>query len=212
MANRLHITTFLALAVLAWLILLLVRGTPVTWAHAWPFSAVATFLGGVVAVFERWAWSWRIFQNWFVKRPDLRGTWRVILETDWVDNEAGRSAGPITCYMAIRQTLSTLSMRLMTPEATSGLIAHKIILTNDGIYQVTGVYINKPEALLRGQRSEIHYGSILLDVEGDPPQSLSGHYWTDRKTRGAMKLSDRVTELFETYESAKHAFDETEAT
>jgi hypothetical protein len=206
MAKRLQIIAFLGLAMLAWFGLLLIRGTPVTWEHAWPFGTVASFLAAVVAIFDRWAWSWSLFQNWFVKRPDLRGTWRVVLQTDWVDRETGQSPGPIICYMAVRQTLSSLSMRLMTPESTSWLTAHKITLTNDGIYQVAGVYTNKPQVFLRGQRSEIHYGAILLDVKDHPPQSLSGHYWTDRKTRGTMNLSNRIDEVFESHESARSAF------
>lgn len=204
--TRLQITLFLALAVFAWFALLLIRDTPVTWEHAWPFGTVVALLTGAYAIFERWAWSWGLFQNWFVKRPDFRGTWKVSTETDWIDESTGKSPGKIICYMAVRQSLRTLSMRLMTPESTSWLIAHKIYLTSDGVYQVAGLYTNKPSIFLRGERSEIHYGALLLDIEGEPPSSLSGHYWTDRKTRGSMVLEDRKPQICESFESASKLF------
>lgn len=139
-------------------------------------------------------------------RPDLRGTWRVVLKSEWVDPKTGRSPEPITCYMAIRQTLTTLSMRLMTPESSSWLVAHRVMLSPDGLYQVAGVYTNKPQVHLRGDRSEIHFGAILLDVHGDPPAELDGHYWTDRDTRGAMQLTDRRRETCSTFEEAAAVF------
>ena len=82
--------------------------------------------------------------------------------------------------MAVRQSLTTLSMRLMTAESSSRLIAYKMVEENDGVFLVTGVYTNTPKLELRGDRSEIHYGALLLQVLGDPPISLEGHYWTDR--------------------------------
>lgn len=206
MTSRLHISTFLALAIGAWAALLWFRGTAITWDHFWPYSLVLTFLGGVVALFEHWLWRLSLLQGWFVKRPDLRGTWQVELRSEWVTPETGGRPEPIICYMAVRQTLSTLSMRLFTPESASWLIAHKITLSNDGVYQVAGVYMNKPQLHLRGKRSEIHYGAILLDIQGYPTILLEGHYWTDRNTKGTMTLTQRNKEVFSTYQEAHNAF------
>jgi hypothetical protein len=110
--------------------------------------------------------------------------------------------------MAVRQTFSSLSMRLMTPESASWLIAHNIVRSNDGMFQVAGVYMNRPNLPLRGERSEIHYGAILLDVQGRPPSALEGHYWTDRHTRGTMRLTRKEAKTFATFEEARRAFGE----
>ena len=125
------------------------------------------------------------------------------LQSEWPDPNTGQAIGPITCYMAVRQSLTTLSMRLMTAESSSWLIAHKIVEENDGVFFVIGVYTNEPKLELRGDRSEIHYGALRLQVQGKPPASLEGNYWTDRKTRGMMRLSNRRTEIFSTYDEAR---------
>ena len=184
MMSRLHIGTFLALAVLAWVVLLFVRNIPFSWEFLWPYGLVVSVLATGVAVFERWGWAWPFLQGWFVRRPDLRGSWRIEIKSEWVDPATGNEIDPISCYMAVRQSLTTLSMRLMTAESSSWLIAHEIVEEKDGVFLVTGVYTNTPKLELRGDRSEIHFGALQLQVLGNPPASLEGHYWTDRNSRG----------------------------
>lgn len=207
MLSRTHIMSFVGLTIGAWLIALWFQGAPVlSLDFLRPFSIVVGIVGAVVTIFNKWAWAWSAFKGWYVKRPDLRGTWQVELKSNWVNPETGESAPPITSYVAIRQTLATLSLRLMTPESRSKLIAHSIELEPDGIYRIAGIYRNEPKLELQGDRSEIHHGSLLLEVYGDPPASLEGHYWTDRNTRGSMTFSGRRKEIFDTFESAQAAF------
>ena len=97
--------------------------------------------------------------------------------------------------MSVVQTLSTLKMHLMTPESESWLIAERISPSPNGIgYQVAAVYTNRPHTHLRGARSEMHLGGLLLDSHGPAnyPDTLAGEYWTDRKTRSKPS---RVEEL-----------------
>ena len=137
MLSRLHIGTFLGLAVVAWAVVLWTRDIPLTWEYLWPYGLVVSVLAVAATIFERWGWACRIFQGWFVKRPNLQGSWRVELKSDWVNPDTGQIIDPITCYMVVRQTLTTLSMRLMTAESSSWLIAHKIVEENDGVFLVT---------------------------------------------------------------------------
>lgn len=104
-------------------------------------------------------------------------------------------------------TLTGLSLRLMTPESRSKLIAHSIELEDDGIYRIAGIYRNEPLVELQGDRSEIHHGSLLLEVYGTPPESMEGHYWTDRGTRGTMTVTDRKKKVFDTFENVEVSFD-----
>jgi hypothetical protein len=208
MLSRIQISSFLILAVAAWTVLLWVRGFPLSWELFWPFSLVLSFVGLTAAAFDRWFWKLQLLQGWFVKRPDISGTWRVALRSEWVNPRTGEKVPVIDCYMAVKQTLSTLNMRLLTPESSSWFIAHNITLSDDDVYQVAGVYMNKPKLPLRGDRSEIHYGAVLLDIQGTPAKSLEGDYWTDRNSRGTIRLSDRKKEVFATYEQAHAAFAE----
>lgn len=203
---RLYVGTFLALAVMAWAALLWLRGIPLQQEHFWPYGLVVSTLVAVTTLFERWGWASPALRGWFVKRPDLRGSWRVELQSDFVGPTTGQRPGPITCYMVVRQSLATLSMRLLTMESTSRLVSHAIVQEEDGGFLVTGVYINTPTLRLRGRRSEIHYGALLLRAEDNPPLFLNGHYWTDRNSRGEMHLSRRMTRVFSSYEDAQSAY------
>lgn len=211
--ERLHISVFLGLAVVAWGIVLYLQGVRLSadelWQHLAPFSTVVGVMVGAGALLEKVAWRWPWLHGWFVKRPDLRGTWRCELKSDWVNPETGEGVPPIACFMGVTQTLSTLQMHLMTPESESWFIADQIRPSPNGAgYQVIGVYSNKPDVHLRSVRSERHEGALALDAHGaaNRPASLTGEYWTDRKTTGSMVLDDRVDELFTRYDDAKAAF------
>lgn len=208
MLTRLHISSFLGLTVIAWLIALWVEGTPlITLAFLRPFGILVGIITFVAALFARYAWAWRIFQGWYVRRPDLRGTWRVELQSDWKKQDSDAPMPPITAYATIRQTLTSLSLRLMTPESRSKLIAHSIEQEEDEMFRLSGVYRNEPNINLQGERSEIHHGALSLEIYRSPPTSLEGHYWTDRHTRGVMKFTDKRSALCDTYAGAKAEFD-----
>lgn len=208
--ERRHISVSLGITVLAWWIVLLVQGAQVGWEYLKPFGTVV----GVLVLFgwslekKLWYRSW--LHGWFVKRPDLRGTWRVELESDWIDPVTEKQAPLIIGYMGVAQSLSDLQMHLMTSESESWFVAHGINESPNGKgYQIVGVYTNKPSTLLRGGRSEMHFGGLILNTHGDldnRPRELKGEYWTDRKTKGGMKLEARRSKLFTSFEDAKQGF------
>jgi len=160
MISRLHISTFIALTVFVWLIALWIQGMPVLNASFLkPFSFVVGVITVVVTLFNRYCWAWKIFQGWYVKRPDLRGTWKVELRSSWIDPKTNKTIDPIYGYAVIRQSLTSMSLRLFTKESKSVLIVH-----------------------------------------GSPVEELDGHYWTDRGTKGGIKLSSRIKNICSTYE------------
>ena len=204
MLTRLHIASFVVLTIAVWLVALWVQGMPVLDASVVkPFGIVVGAISLVVTVFNKYLWSWKGFRGWYIKRPDLRGTWKVELKSSWINPETGTVIDPIYGYAAIRQSLTSLSFRLMTKESKSVLVAHSIDQQEDeDLFKLVGVYRNEPKIELQGVRSEIHHGSFALEIHGNPVYELQGHYWTDRGTKGGMKLSDRVAKLYDTYEQA----------
>jgi hypothetical protein len=206
MTSRIHVTIYIGIAFVIWGLLLWINGTPLTWDHFKPFSVVVAAMVAIGVAFDKWVWRWPILRGWLVKRPDIRGTWLVALKGDWENPETKEKIHTITCYMVVRQTLSTLSMRLMTQQSSSALITGKIFTEDDGYYRVATIYRNEPKLEIRGVRSEIHYGAFVLDIHGTPPNSLSGNYWTDRKTTGRINLSNRKKQLFSTFEEAAASF------
>ncbi len=208
--ERLHITVFVVLAALVWLTVLLCQGTPVTWAHGRPLSIVVSTLVGLGFLLEFLLWHQPWLHGWFVKRPDLRGTWRVELQSNYVRPETNERVPMIVCYMGVTQTLSTLNMHLMTPESESWFIADHVRPSPNGSgYQVIGVYTNEPNVHLRDVRiSEMHQGAIIIETHGPElrPSTLTAKYWTDRKTTGTMDFTARTEKVCTRFADAQRAF------
>jgi hypothetical protein len=205
MLTRLHISSFIALTIGVWLLALWIQGMPILSADfVKPFSLVVGAITLLITLFNKYLWSLRVFRGWYVKLPDLRGTWKVELKSSWINPETGESISPIVGYAVIRQSLTSLSLRLMTKESRSVLIAYSIEQQEDeDLFKLVGVYRNEPQIELQGVRSEIHHGSFALEVHGSPVYELQGHYWTDRGTKGSMKLAGRVKNLYDTFDQSE---------
>jgi hypothetical protein len=105
----------------------------------------------------------------------------------------------MVAYVVIRQTLSTLSLRLLT---SSELVGVEIVCSPDGLYCISGVYRNEPRFEVR-ERSAIHYGAVWLKIIDEPIMRVAGHYWTDRQTGGEIEFSNRRRKRFQTFQSAQ---------
>jgi hypothetical protein len=186
MLSRLHLSAILLIAAALWGGMLVFEGVAVNGTWFRPFSTVVGVVLLLLVAFDLWAWRLRILHGWFVPRPDLRGTWRVELRSDWKDPATDKAIGPIVAYLVVRQTFSTLSVRMLTAESASELVAAEINKASDGTYRLAAVYRNEPKLSVR-DRSPIHYGAIVLDVQGDPVKDLAGYYWTDRNSRGELR-------------------------
>jgi len=207
--TRLHIAVFLGVSSLVWYLTLLYQGVDVSREHFTPFGTVLSVLVVAALLLEHVLWRVKLFQPWFVRRPDLRGTWKVELKSDYIDPQAGTQVPVIVCYMGVKQTLSNLQMHLMTPESESWFIADRITPSpSDQGYQVVGVYTNKPQIHLRGNKSDMHQGALVLYTHGAShrPTTITGEYWTDRSTSGSMTFSDRLTKVYTRYDDAHAAY------
>ncbi len=205
MLSRLHLSTVLFIAAALWSAALLFEGVAIKaeWFH--PFSVVASILVLIFAAFDLWLWRFSWLRGWFVKRPYIRGTWQATLESQWTDPETGKTPPAIEAYIAIRQTYSMLSMRLMTKESASELLGAAMVRAPDGTFRIAGVYRNEPRLAVR-ERSPMHYGAVLLEVEGNPAARLAGHYWTDRDSRGEILTGAHKTTVFPSFDAAREAF------
>lgn len=202
MLSRLHLSVILLLAAGIWGTMLVVDGVAVSGTWFRPFSTVVGVLLLLLVAFDLWAWRLRFLQGWFVSRPDIRGTWRVELQSDYKDPATDEIIAPISAHLVVRQTFSTLSLRLLTSESSSELVASEISKATDGTYRLAAVYRNEPKLSVR-HRSPIHYGAIVVDVLGDPVKRLTGHYWTDRNTRGQLQTLERHSTLASSFDEAQ---------
>lgn len=184
---------------------LLTQGTAISFALFAPFGIVIAAVSATVAAFNRFAWHWAILHGWLVKKPHLDGTWLVELKSDYIEPNTGKNIDPILCFMVIRQTYSSLSIRLITKESKSETLTASVTLNSDETYNISGVYRNSPSPEFR-DRSEIHFGALVLHTSKRRPITLEGQYWTDRKTKGSLKLSSRQKVFVDSYSEAESHF------
>ncbi len=202
MLSRLYLSAIILVAAGLWGAMLVLEGVAVSGTWFRPFSTVVGAVLLLLTAFDLWLWRCRFLHGWFVLRPDLRGTWRVELQSNWKDPATDRVAGPIVAYFVVRQSFSTLSIRMLTAESASELVASEINKASDGTYRVAAVYRNEPKLSVR-DRSPIHYGAFVLDVLGDPVNELAGYYWTDRNSRGEVRTLARHDSIAGSFKEAQ---------
>jgi len=191
-----------AFAAGVWALLLILQGSALPGEWWKPFSVVVGAVVLLLEVFEYWGWRISWLHPWLVQVPDVRGIWKGELTTQWIDPDTGDRPEPIQAYMVVRQTFSRISIRVLTRESSSMLLAGQFSREQDGEMILTGTYRNTPR-LEHRRRSPIHYGGLLLEIPSRENQlrHLCGQYWTDRQTLGELRFGwvcRRVVSDFDT--------------
>lgn len=202
--KTIQIWTLVRLVVVISAIVLLAQGHAVPLDYFKAFSYVVSGVSFALLLWERWLWSWWLFRPWLTTRPDMRGTWKGDLVSSWVDPVTKQGRGEIEAYLVIRQTYSTIDVRLLTAESGSISLSASIVDDSQGVNTLAVVYRNTPRVLLRS-RSPIGHGGMLLYLSGSPVHQLHGEYWTDRNTKGELTLGARSREHFHDYDQAAKA-------
>jgi hypothetical protein len=199
MLNRLQVSALVVVFAALWGISLVLQGVDVGPELLKPFQQVVGALVILLAAFEHFLWKVPGINGWLVKRPNIGGTWKATFQTSWKHPDTGIVPGPITAFMVVKQTFSNVTMTLLTKESSSHFVADELSVGPDGRFAVFGVYLNEPKAAVR-HRSEVHYGALKLTLQGAPVTSIEGVYWTDRLTRGDLRLEERRTRTVDSYQ------------
>lgn len=135
-------------------------------------------------IFIKWAWKLKIFHPWLVPFPNLSGEWRGFIKS----NYRGKELDNIPIEVSITQTFFNVQVRIKSGESKSYSIGASFDIDKErGIQQLFYSYLNTPRPGVR-DRSEIHYGSTILNFEGVKVNEMEGEYWTTRETTGEIKL------------------------
>lgn len=194
--NRSRVVALCAIGLFAGLLWLGGESASAGWIR---YASLAS-LGAVMleVIYERWLWTFVKVGS--TRVPDLRGTWRGTLKTHWIDPESGQSPPPKTCYLAINQSASTIESRLLTDESRSS--SSIATVSRDGSGAVLRyLYFNNPQIEF-DHRSRAHNGAGVLHVDSTT-ESLEGHYWTDRNSRGELLFTQRHRKRAATYSEAR---------
>jgi hypothetical protein len=203
MPTRTQVQVVLVIAVIVWAGLLFVEGVTLKPSYLKPFSLTVAVVILILLAFERWLWRIPPVAK-ALHRPVLRGTWKGQLKSNWIDPRTGQEIEPIDIFLLVRQTYSTVSLRLMTQESTSRSLVASLESHRDEIATLTSTYQNIPGLLIQ-DRSRIHHGALMLEVHGSSIKNLSGFYWTDRDTKGEVSLESRSKNVYTNFEAASAA-------
>ena len=136
-------------------------------------------------IFIKWAWKFKIFHPWLVQTPDLSGNWKGFLKSNW----EGGILEPIPTEVTINQSFLHIQVIIKTGESRSYSVGGSFDIDEErGFQQLFYSYLNTPKPGVRN-RSEIHYGTTLLNFEGFNVNKLDGEYWTSRETTGEIELT-----------------------
>jgi hypothetical protein len=170
-------------------------GVPKLWSAAVPVAWL------VWIIFDRWAWRWPVVRGLAGLRPNIEGTWRGSLASEWIDPETGTPPDS-EVYLVVRETFSTVWVRLLTSESKSETIVGTVQRAESGVASFLGVYRNVPRSSVL-DRSAIHHGAVILDIEGSPPTRLDGRYWTERGSRGELRFDQHVRKFVDSHDEGR---------
>jgi hypothetical protein len=110
--------------------------------------------------------------------------------------------------MIVRQDYFTLSMRLLTEDTQSELVAEQFTATRGSTYQLWAVYFCEARPNRQPITITPHYGAMRLECIGRGEEMrLVGCYWVHGDfSDGSLTLHDRKPEWFGDFESAKTAY------
>jgi len=200
--SRIFIQALVLVVAGVYLVSYLVRGLPTSELFA-PIGAAGAAASLFVLAFDHFLWRFPRVGRRLSKRPDLRGTWRGRLASNWKNPDTGQRIDPDPeVYLVVRQTFWNVTANLITKESKSCSTTATIEDDGCGQYQFVAQYRNTPRASVRG-RSEVHHGSFKLDIGGEPVDRLEGYYWTDRNTMGELEFDRRSEKAVDSYSHAQ---------
>jgi hypothetical protein len=208
MFSTLQAWTFVGIASVIWLALSIVGAVNGGPGVILALSDLIPLLLILASAFERWGWRWQRLHPHLVGQPVVSGTWRGDLESFWADPDRGGQHPPIkTVYLTIRQTLTTVFVRLLTDESASDQMAGSVQKTPSGNWVISYTYANTPKLGLRKQ-SPLHLGGAALTIYGEPATRIEGEYWTDRDSKGTLTMAVRVPAIAPGFAEAQALFGE----
>lgn len=201
------VTAIIGTAVITWAGVLWLGGTVIGASMLRPYGIVVAIVTILVLFFEAVLWRLPLVRSVVVKRPPIAGTWRTTLISNYPQPDGSPTIK--TVYIVIAQSMTRLSVRMFTDTAHSRSLSERISSSqNDELFELAVVYQNFPniDNRLPDSAGRIHFGALLIPNVPYSAETLSGHYWTDRRTEGKLMLEERSPQLASSYKNAQKLF------
>jgi len=154
-------------------------------------------------LFEVYIWKWNLLNPMLVKKPNINGTWKIVGISDWVNPSTNKINPPNEIYIAIKQNYSSIKIRIYTKNSESEQLISTIEKTSDDRFKLLSIYQNIPQKLFRN-KSNIHYATFMLFINGSAEKVLKGSYWTDRSTSGEIYTLGYSSKYFHSFKEAEN--------
>ena len=165
-----------------------------------PIPSVVGFDTIVTFIFSKWLWKYSLFYKWLVPFPNLNGTWKGYIKSNWIVPETKEKLEAIPTILTIKQSLLNISCVMRTEDMRSfSFISGFVIDSENQILKLVYTYDSIPGQTIK-DRSPQHMGTMYFDViKSEGKWELLGDYWTSRETTGRVELSFWKKERIEKY-------------
>lgn len=165
-----------------------------------PITTIVTLDTVVISLFTKWVWKWKLLYNWLVPFPNLNGTWKGEIKTNWINEKTRRKPAPIPVILTIKQSFTNISCIMRTGEMDSySFISGFVIDKENQILRLAYSYNSIPKQTVK-DRSPQHFGTMYFDIiNNSKKKEMNGDYWTGRETTGSVELEFWKNEHLEKY-------------
>lgn len=188
----------IVLAAALWLGIAYLLNAPINATWLKPAGYVMSAVVLLLVAFD--TFLWRFFPLRVTKRPNIRGTWKAELHYRWPVGAPQRNK---RCYVLIRQTFSTISVRMFFDISTSESRSAAIEVTDDGQYKLWWSYLSMAREFDRDNPPHRGAAEVAISVSGTT--TLDGQYWTERSTAGRIVTVGHSKKAWDSFEKAERA-------
>ena len=143
-------------------------------------STIATIAEILIFIYCKWLWKCKLFNFWKIK--NLNGNWDCVLKYKFGEHECQKNVS-----ITIKQDLFGIQINMMSDETNSYSVTSCILNDHDREYLI---YTYKTETNIEYRdHNRDQWGGAKLQIIDN--SSLVGEYWTNNKTKGAMKLTKK---------------------
>lgn len=199
MPDSTWIKIIIASAAIVWLFISILMDLPVDISLLRPLGIASSIVVFGVMFFDSFMWRWLPYSITHV--PNLRGTWQAELNSSHKENG---KAVKLTCYLAIRQTYSKITVEVIFPKSESESTVASLV-KDSGTTELWYSYRSKAHSLSRKDNPP-HIGTASLRISGHKKIKLSGDYWTDRSSEGRIVTKAHHKSIVNDYEEAEGLF------
>lgn len=148
------------------------------------------------------AYGWKLWGlNQIFYRPNLNGTWKGLIISDWKDQE-GNSIAPKEIYIVIRQNFLRIHFTTFTDNFVGYSYSETFNLKKEtGLKNVAYLYRKDTS---QSNNDDLREGATELRLINDNNfKKLDGKYWTNTKTQGKITIEFFNKNHVDSFESAK---------